>query len=89
MYFGLKNPMSDPFENKLMLSSLAVTFANLAIGAVSSIPDESFPSSVDPIMDTLLFNGLIYVANSLLIGLLLGKSKAKIVCLSQYCSYLN
>ena len=89
MYFGLKNPMSDPFENKLMLSSLAVTFVNLAIGAVSSIPDESFPSSVDPIMDTLLFNGLIYVANSLVIGLLLGKSIAKIVCLSQSCSYLN
>ena len=89
MYFGLKKPISDPFENKLMLSSLAVTFVNLAIGAVSTIPDERFSSSVDPIIDTRLFNSLVYVANSLVIGLLLGKSKAKIVCRSQSCSYLN
>ena len=87
MYFGLKKPIRDPFENKLMLSSLAVTFVNLAIGAVSTIPDEVFSSSVGPIMDTLLFNGLVFVANSLLIGLLLGKSK--IVFLSQSCSYLK
>ena len=87
MYFGLKKPISDPFENKLMLSSLAVTFVNLAIGAVSTIPDEVFSSSVGSIMDTLLFNSLVFVANSLLIGLLLGKSK--IVFLSQSCSYLK
>ncbi|XP_073229035.1 uncharacterized protein [Porites lutea] len=70
IYFGWKSPIKDPFENKLMLSSLAVTFVNLAIGAVSSIPSERFESSVDPILDNLLFNGLVFVANSLVIGLL-------------------
>ena len=73
IYFGWKSPIKDPFENKLMLSSLAVTFVNLAIGAVSSIPSERFESSVDPILDNLLFNGLVFVANSLVIGLLVGK----------------
>ena len=73
IYFAWKSPIKDPFENKLMLSSLAVTFVNLAIGAVSSIPSERFESSVDPILDNLLFNGLVFVANSLVIGLLVGK----------------
>ena len=73
MYFALNSPITDPFENKLMLSSLAVTFVNLAIGVVSTIPDEGFSSSVDPILDSLLFNGLVIVANSLVIGLLVGK----------------
>ena len=73
MYFALNSPITDPFENKLMLSSLAVTFVNLAIGAVSTIPDEGFSSSIDPILDSLLFNGLVIVANSLVIGLLVGK----------------
>ena len=73
MYFGLKMPISDPFENKLMLSSLAVTFVDLAIGAVSAIPSEGFSASVDPIVDNLVFNGLVFVANSLVIGLLVGK----------------
>ena len=56
-----------------MLSSLAVTFVNLAIGAVSAIPSEGFGTSVDPIMDNLLFNILVIVANCLVIGLLVGK----------------
>ena len=73
MYFGLKKPISDPFENNLMLSSLAVTFVNLAIGAVSTIPSERFSTSVDPVVDNLVFNGLVFVANSLVIGLLVGK----------------
>ena len=73
IYFAWKSPIKDPFENKLMLSSLAVTFVNLAIGAVSTIPNEGFRSSVDPVMDTLLFNSLVFVANSLVIGLLVGK----------------
>ncbi|CAH3185761.1 unnamed protein product, partial [Porites lobata] len=70
MYFALNSPITDPFENELMLSSLAVTFVNLAIGAVSRIPDDGFSSPVDPILDSLLFNGLVIVANSLVIGLL-------------------
>ena len=73
MYFALNSPITDPFENELMLSSLAVTFVNLAIGAVSRITDDGFSSSVDPILDSLLFNGLVIVANSLVIGLLVGK----------------
>ena len=73
IYFALKRPINDPFENKLMLSSLAVTFVNLAIGAVSAIPSEGFGTSVDPIMDNLLFNILVIVANCLVIGLLVGK----------------
>ena len=73
IYFALKRPINDPFENKLMLSSLAVTFVNLAIGAVSTIPSEGFGTSVDPIVDNLMFNILVIVANSLVIGLLVGK----------------
>ena len=73
IYFALKRPINDPFENKLMLSSLAVTFVNLAIGAVSTIPSEGFGTSVDPIEDNLMFNILVIVANCLVIGLLVGK----------------
>ena len=82
MYFGLKKPISDPFENNLMLSSLAVTFVNLAIGAVSTIPSEGFSASVDPIVDNLVFNGLVFVANSLVIGLLVGKLSS---CILFFC----
>ena len=82
MYFGLKMPISDPFENKLMLSSLAVTFVNLAIGAVSTIPSEGFSASVDPVVDNLVFNGLVFVANSLVIGVLVGKLSS---CILFFC----
>ena len=82
MYFGLKKPISDRFENNLMLSSLAVTFVNLAIGAVSTIPREGFSASVDPIVDNLVFNGLVFVANSLVIGLLVGKLSSCILFFS-------
>ena len=82
MYFGLKKPISDPFENNLMLSALAVTFVNLAIGAVSTIPSEGFSASVDPIVDNLVFNGLVFVANSLVIGLLVGKLSSCILFFS-------
>ena len=82
MYFGLKKPISDPFENNLMLSSLAVTFVNLAIGAVSTIPSEGFSTTVDPIVDTLVFNGLVFVANTLVIGILVGKLSS---CILFFC----
>ena len=71
--FAFKRPIIDPFENRLMLTSLAVTFVNLAIGAVSTIPSEGFTSSVDPVMDTLVFNCLVFVANSFVIGFLVGR----------------
>ena len=82
MYFGLKNPISDRFENNLMLSSLAVTFVNLAIGAVSTMPSEGFSTSVDPIVDTLVFNGLVFLANTLVIGVLVGKLSS---CILFFC----
>ena len=82
MYFGLKKPVSDRFENNLMLSSLAVTFVNLAIGAVSTIPSEGFSTSVNPIVDTLVFNGLVFVANTLVIGVLVGKLSS---CILFFC----
>ena len=37
-------PVQDPFENKLMSTSLAVTIVNLGIGAVSRIPAENVSS---------------------------------------------
>ena len=89
IYFALKRPISNPFENKLMLSSLAVTFVNLAIGAVSTIPSEGFRTSVDPIMDYLLFNIIVFVANSLVIGLLVGKlTLSCILFVCQKSSYI-
>lgn len=72
MSFAYIGPMADPFENKLMLSSLAVTFVNLGIGAVSRIPLESIPASVDPYVDSIMFNILVFGANSLVISLLVG-----------------
>ena len=72
MLFALVSPMADPFENKLMVSSLSVTFVNLAIGAVSRIPQENTPSSIDPYLDNITFNILVFGANTLVISLLVG-----------------
>ena len=72
MLFALVSPMADPFENKLMASSLSVTFVNLAIGAVSRIPQENTPSSIDPYLDSIIFNILVFGANTLVISLLVG-----------------
>ena len=73
MFFAHKRPVMDSFENNLMLSSLAVTFVNLGIGAVSRIPKEGLPASVNPHLDSLMFNVLVIAANSLVIGLLFGR----------------
>ena len=73
MFFAYKRPVMDPFEEKLMLSSLGVTFVNLGIGAVSRIPKEGLPASVNPYLDNIIFNALLFGANSLVIGLLFGK----------------
>ena len=72
MLFACVSPMADPFENKLMVSSLSVTFVNLAIGAVSRIPQENSPSSIDPYLDSIIFNILVFGANTLVISLLVG-----------------
>ena len=73
LYFAYKNPISDPFENKLQLTSLAVTFVNLAIGVISRIPKENIPADVDPYIDDLLVNILVLGINTLVIGMLAGK----------------
>ena len=73
LYFAYKNPISDPFENKLQLTSLAVTFVNLAIGVISRIPKENIPADVDPYMDNLLVDILVVGINALVIGMLAGK----------------
>ena len=73
MFFAYVRPVEDPFENKLMLTSLAVTFVNLGIGAVSKIPKENVPASIDPYVDSVMFNVLVIAANTLVIGLLVGE----------------
>ena len=73
LYFAYKNPISDPFENKLQLTSLAVTFVNLAIGVTSKIPKENIPADVDPYMDNLLVDIIVVGINALVIGMLAGK----------------
>ena len=79
MFFAYKRPIADPFENSLMVSSLAVTVVNLAIGVASRIPAESTQSSVDSYMDHIMFSALVFGANILVIAILVGK---------YFCSYL-
>ena len=73
IFFAYVSPVEDRFENRLMLISLAVTFVNLGIGAVSKIPQENVPASIDPYVDSVMFNFLVIGANTLVIGLLVGK----------------
>lgn len=77
MFFAYVSPVEDRFENRLMLISLAVTFINLGIGAVSKIPQENVPASIDPYVDSVMFNILVIGANTLVIGLLVGKCLLK------------
>ncbi|KAL9966999.1 hypothetical protein ACROYT_G025151 [Oculina patagonica] len=69
MLFSWIKPMQDSTENRLMTTSLAVTVVNLGIGAVSRIPAENLPASIDPYTDAVLFKMLIIGANTLVIGL--------------------
>ena len=73
VFFAYKKPMVDPFENKLMLSSLTVTFVNLVLEAVSRIPKEIKPSPIDQYEDNIVFEALVFGANSLVIGFLVGE----------------
>ena len=73
MLFAYVRPIQDEFENRLMTTSLAVTVVNLAIGAVSRIPAENIPVSIDPLSETVLFKILVLGANTLVIGLLVGR----------------
>ena len=87
IFFALKRPILDPFENKLMLTSVAVTFVNLGIGAVSRIPKEGIPSSIDPYVDGIMFSALVIVANSLVIGLLVGQYRTYSYSKLQFLSF--
>ena len=71
--FCWMQPLQDLSENRLMSTSLAVTVVNLVIGAVSQIPTENIPAPIDPYMDAAIFNILLIGANTLVIGLPLGK----------------
>ena len=73
MLFCWVKPIQDAFENRLMSTSLAVTVVNLGIGAVSRIPAENIPGSMDLHRDAMAMKILILGANSLVIGLLVGK----------------
>ncbi|XP_078378081.1 uncharacterized protein LOC144661254 [Oculina patagonica] len=70
MLFSWMKPINDATENRLMATSLAVTVVNLGIGAVSRIPAENLPASVDAYTDAVLFKLLVLGANTLVIGLL-------------------
>ena len=73
MLFAYVRPIQGEFGNRLMTTSLAVTVVNLAIGAVSRIPAENIPVSIDPLSETVLFKILVLGANTLVIGLLVGR----------------
>ena len=63
-------PIKEGFENYLMVTSLALTVVNLGIGAVSRIPEENIPISNHAYMDGVIFNLMVLVANTLVLGLL-------------------
>ena len=72
--FSWIKPIQDLTDNRLMTISLAVTVVNLGVGAVSRIPAEQIQStSIDAYTDAVLFKILILGANTLVIGLLVGK----------------
>ena len=73
VFFAWMKPMNVGFENRLMTTSLAVTVVNLGVGAASRIPAENLPTSANPYMDAVLFKILVLGANTLVIGLLVGK----------------
>ena len=73
IHFSWMRPIQDPFENRLMTTSIAVTVVNLGIGAVSKIPAENISDAVDKDVDALTMKILILGVNTLVIGLLVGK----------------
>lgn len=73
--FAWVKPLQDVMENRLMTTSLAVTVVNMVIGAMSRIPAENITTgSLDADTDALLFKILVFAANSLVIGLVVGKT---------------
>ena len=79
MVFSWIKPIRELAENRLMATSLAVTVFNLGVGAVSRIPAENISPSVATKMDAVLFKILIFGANTLVIGLLIGEITVLII----------
>ena len=78
--FSWNKPIRDATENRLMATSLAVTVFNLGVGAVSRIPAENISASFDTDMDAVAFKILVLGANTLVIGLLVGKIIVLLAC---------
>ena len=78
--FASVRPMQDVTENRMMTTSLAVTVVNLAIGAVSRIPAENISDSIGTDTDGIVFKILVFGANTLVIGLLVGKTLTSFCC---------
>ena len=73
--FAWVKPLQDTMENTLMTTSVAVTVLNLVIGAVSRIPAENLATGwIGNVTDAYLFKILVFAANSLVIGLVVGKN---------------
>ena len=72
MLFSWIRPIDDLSENRLMTVSLAITVVNLGIGAVSKIPAENIIGSSDPFLDAFFLKILLILANTLVIGLVVG-----------------
>ena len=71
--FAWVKPLQDVMENTLMTTSVAVTVLNLVIGAVSRIPTENVTTAWIGIdTDARLFKMMVFAANSLVIGLVVG-----------------
>ncbi len=80
MCFSWIKPIRDLTENRLMATSLAVTIVNLGVGAVSRIPAENLPATIDTYTDAVLFKILVLGVNTLVIGLLAGKKTVLLYC---------
>ena len=71
--FSWMKPIREASENRLMTTSLAVTIVNIGIGAVSRIPAENISDMEDKQRDEIAMKLLILGANSMVIGVLVGK----------------
>lgn len=71
--FSWISPIQDVVENRLMVTSLAVTAFNLGIGAVSGIPAENIPGPLDQYTDAFIFKLLVIGANTSVVGLIASK----------------
>ena len=87
--FASVRPLQDITENRMMTASLAVTVVNLAIGAVSRIPAEKISDSSDTDIDGIVFKILVFGVNTLVIGLLVGKTISFFFFFCYFCALLG